>query len=212
MSPRPISPSESGPGTLVLASRNREKLAELNELLVGSGLVLVSAADLPDLPEIAEGATSFADNAALKAVTVSKICGKWALGDDSGLVVDTLDGAPGVLSSRYAGSSSTSAENNARLLEALRDVPDARRTAHFACHLAVADPQGAIRLTASGKCHGRILRELRGAGGFGYDPLFWIPEYGRTFGELSPTAKNVLSHRARAMYQLLPRLRRLLRS
>jgi XTP/dITP diphosphohydrolase len=193
-----------------LASRNRKKLVELNALLVDAGIVLVSAADIPDLPEVAEGATSFPENAILKASTVASISGKWSLGDDSGLVVDALGGAPGVLSSRYAGDDATSEDNNSRLLAALEDVPDPQRTAHFACHLAVADPEGVVRLTASGKCHGCILRERRGAGGFGYDPLFWIPEYGRTFAELSLAAKSVLSHRARAMYHLLPQLRRTL--
>ena len=191
---------------IVLASRNRKKLREMAEQLIPYRLELISAADLPDVPDVEEGAESFADNAALKAVAVARATGCWALGDDSGLAVDALDGAPGVISSRYAGPEATDRDNNRRLLEQLAGVPDARRSARFVCHLAVADPTGQIRLQTDGECRGRILDADRGGGGFGYDPLFLIPEYHRTFGELSPMVKSVLSHRARAFGRLLPRL------
>jgi XTP/dITP diphosphohydrolase len=195
-----------GPLTIVLASRNRKKLREMAEPLKAYRLELVSAADLPDVPEVEEGADSFAANAAMKAVSVARATEHWALGDDSGLEVDALGGAPGVISSRFAGPQATDRDNNRKLLEQLADVPDDRRTARFVCHLAVADPSGQVRLEAHGVCRGRILGADRGVSGFGYDPLFFIPEYHRTFGELSPAAKGVLSHRARAFQRLLPRL------
>lgn len=199
-----------GPLTIVLASRNRKKLREMAEPFRAYRLSLVSAADLPDVPEVEEGAESFAENAALKAVAVARATGHWALGDDSGLEVDALSGAPGVISARFAGPQATDQDNNRKLIEQLARVPDERRTARFVCHLAVADPGGQIRLEAAGACRGRILQADRGASGFGYDPLFLIPEYHRTFGELSPTVKSVLSHRARAFQRLLPRLVKML--
>jgi XTP/dITP diphosphohydrolase len=191
---------------IVLASRNRKKLREMAEQLIPYRLKLISAADLPDVPDVEEGAESFAANAALKASAVARATGCWALGDDSGLAVDALDGAPGVISSRYAGPEATDRDNNRRLLEQLAGVPAERRSARFVCHLAVADPTGQVRLQADGQCRGRILDADRGHSGFGYDPLFLIPEYHRTFGELSPMVKSVLSHRARAFGRLLPRL------
>jgi XTP/dITP diphosphohydrolase len=198
--------------TIVLASRNRKKLREMSDQLACYRLQLVSAADLPHVPEVEEGEHSFAENAALKAVSVARATGQWSLGDDSGLEVDALNGAPGVLSSRYAGVEAADGDNNRKLLEELADVPDQRRTARFVCHLAVADPEGAIRLQVDGACRGRIIQTDRGGGGFGYDPLFLIPEYHRTFGELSPVVKSVLSHRARAFQRLLPRLVAMLRA
>jgi XTP/dITP diphosphohydrolase len=192
--------------TIVLASRNRKKLREMADQLIPYGLQLISAADLPEVPEVDEGPDCFAENAALKASSVARATGRWALGDDSGLEVDALNGAPGVLSSRYAGPQATDGDNNRKLLEQLAGVPDERRTARFVCHLAVADPTGQIRLQTSGACRGRILDADRGRSGFGYDPLFLIPEYHRTFGELTPMVKSVLSHRARAFQRLLPGL------
>ncbi len=198
--------------TLVLASRNRHKLREMAAPLVAAELRLLSAADLPDVPEVEETGTSFAENAALKASAVALATGHWALGDDSGLEVDALNNAPGVISARYAGPDATDRENNARLLDELAAVPDSERTARFVCHLAVADPQGNIRLRIDGVCRGRIVRELRGSQGFGYDPLFLILEYHRTLGQLSPVVKSVLSHRARALEHLLTEWPRMLHS
>ncbi|MCL4201729.1 MAG: RdgB/HAM1 family non-canonical purine NTP pyrophosphatase [Pirellulaceae bacterium] len=198
--------------TIVLASRNRKKLREMADQLTCYRLQLISAADLPHVPDVEEGAHSFAENAALKAASVARATGHWSLGDDSGLEVDALNGAPGVLSSRYAGSNAADGDNNRKLLEQLADVPDQQRTARFVCYLAVADPDGTIRLQVDGVCRGRIIQADRGGGGFGYDPLFLIPEYHRTFGELSPVVKSVLSHRARAFQRLLPQLVALLRS
>jgi XTP/dITP diphosphohydrolase len=124
--------------------------------------------------------------------------------------VEALDGAPGVLSARYAGEPTDDQANNRKLLEALADQPDDRRGAAFRCALALADPSGSIRLETDGSCRGRVTREARGPGGFGYDPLFLIPEYHKTFGELSPLVKHQLSHRARAFARLRPALIRMI--
>ena len=164
----------------------------------------------PDLPDVVEDGETFAANARKKAAEVAQALGLWVLADDSGLAVDALEGAPGVYSARYAGEPSDDEANNRKLLEVLGPVPDEARGAAFLCHLALADPSGAIRLEAEGACRGRIIREARGPGGFGYDPLFLIPEYHKTFGELGALAKHQLSHRSRAFARLRPELDRLI--
>ena len=131
-----------------------------------------------------EDGDTFAANAALKATQQARHLGQWVLADDSGLMVDALDGAPGVLSARYSGPGATDAGNNQKLLEALRDVPREKRSAQFVCHICLADPSGAIRGESAASCRGRILFAPSGGGGFGYDPLFEIVEYHRSFGEL----------------------------
>ncbi len=166
----------------------------------------------PALPEVVEDADTFAGNARKKATETAQNLGLWVLADDSGLAVDALKGAPGVYSARYAGEPHDDEANNRKLLEAMADVPDARRTAAFRCHLALADPTGAIRVEAKGMCRGWITRERKGDQGFGYDPLFLILEYHKTFGELSPIVKRHLSHRARAFEQLRPKLIQLIAS
>ncbi len=148
----------------------------------------------------------------LKAVQQAKHLDAWVLGEDSGLLVDALGGAPGIFSARYSGAGATDATNNARLLAELGDTPLARRTAHYVCHAVLANPAGEAVAEAAGDCHGRILFEPRGSAGFGYDPLFEIPEYHRTFAELGAAVKGCLSHRARAMRRMLPRLAALLTS
>ena len=145
-----------------------------------------------------------------KASELALALDRWVLADDSGLSVDALKGAPGVLSARFAGEPCDDDANNRKLLESIADVVDDRRGAAFRCSLAVADPSGQVRLEAEGACRGRIIRELRGDQGFGYDPLFLIPEYHRTFGELSPLVKHQLSHRSRAFAHLRPGLERLI--
>jgi XTP/dITP diphosphohydrolase len=159
---------------------------------------------------VVEDGGTFAANAAKKATEQAQALGQWVLGEDSGLAVQALGGAPGVYSARYSGPRATDESNNRRLLQELGDTPLERRTAHYACYAALADPRGAIRATAEGRCHGRILFEPRGTGGFGYDPLFEIVEYHRTFGELGAAVKAALSHRARALRQLVPRIGELL--
>ena len=147
---------------------------------------------------------------ALKATQYARQLNQWVLADDSGLCVDALDGRPGVHSARYAGPAAGDEDNNNRLLQELAGAPLDNRTAHYVCHVTLADPTGAIRAEAEDDCHGRILFERHGAGGFGYDPLFEIVEYHRSFGELSPEVKACLSHRARALRKILPAFRRLL--
>jgi XTP/dITP diphosphohydrolase len=192
--------------TLVLGTRNRKKGAELVELLAPVGLTIKTLADFPDSLEIEETGDSFAANAALKAVTQAKHLATWVLGEDSGIAVDALKGAPGIYSARFAGPQATDAANNRRLLAELGDTPPERRTAHYECHLVLADPRGAVRAQCAGMCRGRIRFEPAGSAGFGYDPLFEVVEYHHTFGELGEAVKAVLSHRARAVEQLRPRL------
>jgi XTP/dITP diphosphohydrolase len=204
--------------TLVLGSLNRKKCAEMAALIrpswePGRGLQrlrILSLDEFADAPEVDENADSFAGNARKKAAELARALGTWVLADDSGLAVDALNGGPGVLSARYAGEPCDDAANNCKLLEALAKVPDDRRCAAFRCALAVAEPSGEIRLEAEGACRGRIIHEPRGEHGFGYDPLFLIPEYHRTFGELSALVKHQLSHRSRAFAHLRPLLERLI--
>ncbi len=203
---------------LILATRNRKKGEEMVGLLAPpwepiGRLALLSISTLdayPDVPEVVEDADTFAGNARKKASEVAKALGAWVIADDSGLAVDALDGAPGVYSARYAGTHGDDEANNRKVLEALAEVPDDRRGAAFICTLALADPTGTIRLEAEGACRGRIIREPCGRFGFGYDPLFLIPEYHQTFGELSPLVKQQLSHRARAFAHLRPGLERII--
>lgn len=164
----------------------------------------------PGLAEAVEDADSFAGNARIKATAAARALGRWTIADDSGLTVDALNGAPGVYSARYAGKHGDDEANNRRLLEALYGVADDRRGAAFVCALALADPGGEVRGEVQAACRGRITHELRGEGGFGYDPLFLIPEYHKTFGELGPLVKQHLSHRARAFSRMRPIVERLL--
>jgi XTP/dITP diphosphohydrolase len=191
---------------LVLGTRNRKKSLELVELLAPHGFALQSVAEIPAALEVEETGQTFAANAALKACQQALHLGRWVLGEDSGLVVDALGGEPGVYSARFSGAGATDDANNRLLLQRLADTPLARRNAHYVCHAVVADPSGTPRAEARGECHGRILFAPAGTSGFGYDPLFEVVEYHRTFGELGPVTKACLSHRARAMRQLLPQL------
>ena len=191
---------------LVFATRNRGKLVELRELLPG---VDVRSLDDIHVPDVVEDADTFAGNAAKKAREVSQATGLPALADDSGLEVDALGGAPGVYSARYAGAGHDDAANNKKLLAELAGVPAEKRTGRFHSVLALADvtgPLGNDVITADGTCEGTILDAPRGTGGFGYDPLFFSPELGMTFAEAGVGPKNDLSHRARAMRAMKPRL------
>ncbi len=192
---------------LVVGSRNLKKREEIVEILGDLGLDLHDLTGWPNAPEVVEDGATFVDNARKKAVELARYLSQWVLGEDSGLVVPALNGRPGVHSARYAGKQGDDAANNARLLAELAPLPDDRRAAYYVCTAALADPAGEVRVVVEGRCHGVITREPRGNGGFGYDPLFLIPEYHRTFGELSPRVKHALSHRARALAQLRPVLR-----
>jgi len=195
--------------TLILGTHNVKKGRELAELLQPLGIGLRTLADVDNPLHVVEDGETFAENAALKAVQQARHLGQWVLGEDSGLAVDALKGAPGVYSARYAGQDATDQTNNLKLLAELDDTPLERRTAHYVCHMALADPTGEVRAVSDGRCRGRIRFEPAGSGGFGYDPLFEIVEYHDTFGQLGPAVKAALSHRARAMRALLPQLARL---
>jgi XTP/dITP diphosphohydrolase len=212
----PAPPADPIP--LVLATRNRKKGEEMIRLLAPpwepdpllARLRARTLAEHPEAPEVVEDADRFAGHARKKAAETARALGAWVVADDSGLAVDALDGAPGVFSARFAGRHGDDEANNRTLLTALAGVPEARRGAAFVCALALAVPSGTILLEAEGACRGRIIHEPRGPGGFGYDPLFLIPEYHRTFGELSALVKHQLSHRARAFARLRPALLRLI--
>ncbi|HXG10048.1 MAG TPA: RdgB/HAM1 family non-canonical purine NTP pyrophosphatase [Gemmataceae bacterium] len=198
------------PPIVVLGTRNAKKSQEIREILGDLPIEFRDLTQFPDAPEVEEDGPTFEANARKKAVEQARALRQWVLAEDSGLVVPALKGRPGVHSARYAGKQGDDAANNARLLAELAPLPDDRRAAYYVCVAVLADPQGEVRAVTEGRCHGVITREYRGSGGFGYDPLFLIPEYHRTFGELSPRVKHALSHRARALEKLRPVLRQLL--
>jgi len=202
---------------LLVATRSRHKLRELGELLdLPAGVALLSPDDLGIDGEPDETGSTFETNARIKARYYATRSGLPTLADDSGLEVDALGGGPGVLTRRYAGPTATDADNNARLLRELRDLPPARRGARYVCVLALAlpgevGPRGGLRiLMTRGTCRGRIASGLRGDGGFGYDPLFeppGEPPGGRTLGDWSAAEKHAISHRSRAAARMAPVLR-----
>ena len=198
--------SQSSIRDLVIGTHNRKKGLELAEMLAPWGFRVVTLEDVPDAIEVVEDGDSFAANAALKAVEQAKHLCRWVLADDSGLEVDALAGAPGIYSARFAGPQATDDDNNRLLLEKLGDLPLERRTACYVCHVTVADPTGAVRAESHDTCRGRIRFAPAGTNGFGYDPYFEVVEYHRTFGELGPTVKRMLSHRSRALRAILPLL------
>lgn len=192
---------------LVLATHNKGKVAELAPLLAPLGYHLRPQSDF-GVPEAAETGLTFVENALLKARHASQHTGLPALADDSGLCVDALNGMPGLHSARYAGPGAGSAANIAKLLEALAEVPVDQRSAHFHCSLVLLrfaeDP---APLITEGRWPGRILKAAQGSGGFGYDPVFYVPQYGCSAAELEPALKNRISHRGQAVKALLERLR-----
>jgi len=185
---------------IVVASGNQGKLAEIREIL--AGIELIAQCEL-GIAEADETGSTFVENALLKARNAARASGLPALADDSGICVDTLGGAPGLISALYAGRHGDNAANNAKLLDALRDVPDEKRTAHFHCTIVLlrsaSDP---APLIAEGHWHGRILHAPRGEHGFGYDPVFFDPVLGKGAGELDPAVKNRVSHRGQALARL----------
>jgi XTP/dITP diphosphohydrolase len=193
---------------LMLGTCNRKKREEIVEILGDLGISFGDLSERPGVPDVEETGTTFEENARLKAVAFAKATGDWTLAEDSGLVVPDLNGRPGVYSARYAGKQGDDAANNARLLAELAPLPDNRRAAYYVCVAVLADPAGTVRAVAEGRCHGVIVKELRGEGGFGYDPLFLVPEFHKTFGALSARVKHALSHRSRALERLRPAIRR----
>ena len=192
--------------TVVIASTNPGKIAEVRQILEKVPLRLLSRDEVGGWPEIEETGSTFLANALLKAHAVSRFTGRAALADDSGIEVDALDGAPGVRSARFAGPDATDEQNNRRLVAALDGLPTERRTARYRCVVVVVTPEGE-EIAAVGSCEGRIALEPRGSGGFGYDPWF-VPEgESRTMAELSPEEKHAISHRGKAMRGLAEQLR-----
>ncbi|MEM1227247.1 MAG: RdgB/HAM1 family non-canonical purine NTP pyrophosphatase [Planctomycetota bacterium] len=197
---------------LVLGTGNAKKLVELRMMLPTDTIRLTSLAELENAIEVVEDGATFEDNASLKACQQAKHLGRWVLAEDSGLAVDAIQGRPGVYSARYAGKHGDDAANNEKLLRELRDVPAEKRGAGFHCHLCLSDPNGKVVLTESGVCRGRIAESAVGTAGFGYDPLFVVREYHRTFGVLDLTVKRAISHRSRALRRFIPRLLQLIAS
>lgn len=184
-----------------MATRNPGKLREISNFLKDLPLEIISLLDFREIPDIAETGATFEENAVLKAQAVARHSGELTLADDSGLEVDYLEGAPGVYSARFAGEPASDTRNNQKLLELMKDAPPERRSARFRCVMALADPGGSYRL-ASGSCEGLIAPEPRGERGFGYDPLFFLPDWGRTMAELDLEVKNRISHRAQALAEV----------
>ncbi len=196
---------------IVIGSRNKKKLKEMVALLGDLGLDLTDLAPYPDAPEVEETAETFAGNATLKATQLAPALGAWVIGEDSGLCVPALGGAPGVYSARYAGAHGDDQANNDKLLAEMAHLSGDARTAYYISTAVLADPAGTVVASVEGRCHGVIVAERRGAGGFGYDPLFLVPEHGKTFGELPPEVKQQMSHRAKAFADLRPVLEQLAR-
>lgn len=187
---------------LMVATTNKGKLQEISRLLADSGIVVKGLDEVPGLPEIVEDGDTFEANARKKALTVARHCGCLTLADDSGLVVKALQGEPGVYSARYAGPGASDADNNQKLLAAMTGLPREQREAAFHCAMALCEPSGDCRVF-QGCLQGLILDEPRGSGGFGYDPLFLVPEYGKALAELPLEIKNRISHRGKALRQTL---------
>jgi XTP/dITP diphosphohydrolase len=182
---------------LIIASRNKGKIREIRQIYADLPVTVV---ELPDQPEVVEDGDSFSANARKKAVEIARHTGKWALADDSGLEVDALNGAPGIYSARWSGGGDEA--NNDKLLKELRDVPAPARTARYRAVVVVATPEGRIIAEADGSCEGLIGFERKGSGGFGYDPLFVVPQFGCTMAQLPAETKHSISHRGEALRRL----------
>lgn len=188
---------------LLVGTNNRGKIAELNELLTVLPVQLFALINFENISDVAETGKTFAENAILKASSYALQTGFWSLSDDSGLEVEALNGAPGVFSARYAGEKASDQERMLKLLAELAETNDNLRRARFVCAMALSDKKGEIKFLAEGVCHGTIAFEPRGTKGFGYDPLFIPDGYEQTFGELSSTVKQKISHRARAIEKIM---------
>lgn len=182
---------------LVVATRNKKKLAEIKDLLSDLDFNILSLDDFPDIPEIIEDMDSFEGNASKKALQISQMTKKLTLADDSGLEIDFLDGKPGVYSARFAGENATDDDRNRKVLDLMKDVPKDKRKSRFKCAITIAKDE--LLKTVFGVCEGEIAYEPKGEYGFGYDPIFIVPKYNKTFAELGPEIKNKISHRAIAL-------------
>ena len=186
---------------IVLATENRHKGEEIKSILKDLDIKIVPMTSFPDYPATIEDGATLEENASNKARKAAEFFKKWAIADDSGLEVDYLNGRPGIFSARYAGENCSYDDNNKKLLAELRNVPEEKRTANFRTVIAIASPAGRLFL-ADGKIFGTIKKHTAGTDGFGYDPVFYVPEYEKTFAELSCEIKNSLSHRAKALQKV----------
>ena len=191
---------------LVVATKNKKKLEEIKEILKIKDLKITSLADYPGSPRIIENGKTFKENAVKKAVKIARFTAKLTLGEDSGLCVDILRGKPGIYSSRFAGRNKNDLSNNLKLLKILEGIPVKKRRAHYCCAVALADKEGLVGVV-EGECSGLIGSALKGRFGFGYDPLFMIPEYKKTFAQLGPKTKHKMSHRFRALFKAKKKIR-----
>ena len=183
---------------LVVATKNKKKLSEIKDILKGMDLKLFSLDAYKDLPQVLENGKTFQENAIKKAIKFARFTGQLCLGEDSGLCVNVLDGAPGIYSARFSGRDKSDIKNNLKLLRLLKGVPLVERKAHYVCAVALADKGGLIGVV-EGNCPGLIAFESKGKAGFGYDPLFYIPKYKKTFAQLGEKIKHKMSHRYYAL-------------
>lgn len=197
---------------ILMATRNRGKVVELKALLNDICPDILTLADFPEIPEIPETGYTFAENAMIKAKEACRLTGLVTIADDSGLMVDALDGRPGVYSARFAGEPLSDQRNNQKLMDLMLNIPQGQKTACFVSVIAIAvfHPEGPKISTVSGECRGEILDSPRGSGGFGYDPLFLIPELNKTMAELTLVEKNIVSHRGKAFKKAAEILRTLI--
>lgn len=195
---------------LILATKNKDKVKEIRALLEDLDIEVLSATDFPELPDVLEDGSSLEENAVKKAKVIHQQTGYFALADDTGLEVDALDGKPGVFSSRFAGENASYSENVTKLLQLLKNIDDSQRTARF--RTVAAFVGDGILETFEGVCEGMIIRERRGDKGFGYDPVFFVPEVGLTFAEMDAAQKNLISHRGKALQKFKDFLREFLKT
>jgi XTP/dITP diphosphohydrolase len=186
---------------VIIATKNQGKAKEFQHMFAPHGYEVQTLLDLPHIDDVEETGSTFEENAILKAETVAEELGAMVIADDSGLAVDALDGRPGVYSARYAGLEKSDEANIDKMLDELKDVPNGDRSARFHCVLAIAGP-GMETRTVTGTCEGQILQERRGANGFGYDPVFFVPSLGKSMAELLPEEKSSISHRGNALEKL----------
>ncbi|MDR3048233.1 MAG: XTP/dITP diphosphatase [Elusimicrobiota bacterium] len=191
---------------LILSTGNKHKIEEIRDILKDLPIKITPISDFPQFPHTIEDGDTLAQNAVKKAKEAAAFFNKWAIADDTGLEVEALNGAPGVYSARYAGESCSYEDNNKKLLKELSGLPKEKRKACFKCAIAMANPNGQI-WTAEGRIDGIIGKSQSGANGFGYDPIFFVEEYNKSFAELSPQVKNQISHRAKALQKMKEKLK-----
>lgn len=190
---------------LIIATGNEDKVREIDEILEGTGFEAISMKQAGLNPDIVEDGTTFEENALKKAMAVHELSGEYVMADDSGLCIDALDGAPGIYSARFCGEDSTYEEKFRKIFEMLADVPEDKRTAQFVCAIAVVKPDG-TSFTVRGECRGVLHEKPVGENGFGYDPIFYVPEFGMTTAQMDPEVKNSISHRGRALRAMVEKL------